>query len=102
MRKRSKHVPTDIYVYLARQLAKYMMRLNSHVDSIRTQLTSTQHIPNSQVCSLDEIKSKGIIADKNLLKVCSADDNELKRVITDECCLDDSESKIVHISINTN
>ena len=32
VRKRSKHVPTDIYVYLARQLAKYMMRLNSHVD----------------------------------------------------------------------
>ena len=45
--KRSKYVPTDSYFYLERQLDKFMMRLNSHVVPVRTQMTSTQNIPNS-------------------------------------------------------
>ena len=62
------------------QLAKCMMKLNSHVDPVRMQMTITQKInisemniqkiPNSHVCSSDESESKGIIADKNLLQVC--------------------------------
>ena len=66
MRNRYKRVPTESYFYLARQLAKCMMRLNSHVVPIRTKTTNTrkmnssemitQKIPNSHVCSMDESK----------------------------------------------
>ena len=51
-----KHVPTDSYPYLSRQLAKCIMRFNLHVFPVRTQMTSTKNIPNSQVYSLDERK----------------------------------------------
>ena len=37
-----------------------------HIDPVRTEMTSIQHIPISQVCSSEERESKGIIADKNL------------------------------------
>ena len=47
VRKRSKHVPTDSYFYLARQLAKCMIRFNSDVGPVRTKMTSMQKIPNS-------------------------------------------------------
>ena len=62
--KRSKHEPTNSYFYLARNLAKCTMRLNSHVGPLITQMTntqkmkisemSTQEIPNLHVCSSDE------------------------------------------------
>ena len=64
-----KHEPTDGYFYLARQLAKCMMRadtFNSRVDPARTEITRSKQIPISQVCSSDKSKSKGIIADENL------------------------------------
>ena len=84
MRKRPKHEPTDSYFYLARQLAKCMMRANAfnfHVEPVRTQMTNTQQIPILQVCSTDKSKSKLIIVDKNLLQVCSMDEIESERVI---------------------
>ena len=62
--KRSKHEPTDSYFYLYRNLSKFMMRLNSHVSPVITQMTNTekmnisemntQNIPNSHFCSLGE------------------------------------------------
>ena len=56
VRKRYKIVPTNSYFYLARYISKCMTRLNSHVDPVITQMTSTQNIPNSQVCYTDESK----------------------------------------------
>ena len=100
VRKRSKHVRTDSYLYLARNLAKCMTRLNSHVDPVRMGMASTQKIPNSQVCSMEERKPKGIKADKRLSHVCSTDKREPKRFIVNACSSDESESKSVHISIN--
>ena len=47
MRKRPKHEPDDSYFYLAIQIAKCIMRaddLNSHIESLRTEITSTQRI----------------------------------------------------------
>ena len=60
-RKRHKHDPTDSYFYLARQLAKCMLRvdtLNSHVYQVRMEMTGTQHILILHVCSMGERKLK--------------------------------------------
>ena len=73
-KKRPKHKPTDSYFYVARQLAKCMMRsdtLNSHVYPERTEMTD----PSSHVYSRDENKSKGIIVHENLLQSCSTDED---------------------------
>ena len=63
VRRRSKHVPTDSYFYLARQLAKRTMRVNMRVCPLRMKMTntqkmncfetSTQNIPNLHVCYLE-------------------------------------------------
>ena len=81
------------------------------VEPVRTKMTntqkmnnyemSTQSIPNLHVCSLDEIKSKIIYEDNREMCVCSIDKNESKRVIFNACSSDESESKIVHIGVNT-
>ena len=52
-KNRPKHEPTESYFYLARQLAKCMMRadaLNSHVYYVKTEMTA----PSSHVCSTDK------------------------------------------------
>ena len=46
-RRRPKHDPTDIYLYLARQLAKYTMRadtLKSHVYPVITEMTGKNRL----------------------------------------------------------
>ena len=67
--KRSKHIPTDSYLYLERQLANFMM-INL-CGLVRTKTTSTQNMSNSHglvrtqifetVCSTEKIKLKGLI-----------------------------------------
>ena len=55
--RRPKHDPTESYFYLARQLAKCMMRadaINSHLYSVRTKMAGTQHIPILHICSTDK------------------------------------------------
>ena len=121
VQKSSKHVPTDSYFYLAMHISKCMMRFNSHVGPVRTQMTSkqkmnnsemsaknilndaisTQNIPNSHVFSMNVSKSKGINASESLSHVCSMGESNSKRVITNTCSSDKSESKIVNKSINT-
>ena len=69
LRKRSKNEPTESKCYLARHLSKCMMRHNLHVGSVRTQMTNTQKINNSEINTqkifslhtyyLDNNKSKG-------------------------------------------
>ena len=79
VRKSPKHEPTESYFYLSRQIDKCMMRsdaFNSHVDTVRTEITGMQQILISQVCDLDKRKSKGIFAEKNLSQVCSTDERK--------------------------
>ena len=79
MRKGPTHEPTDSYFYLARQLAKCMMRsddFNSHVDPVIMEMNGMQQIPILHVCDWDKRESKGIIADENLMQVCSTDDSK--------------------------
>ena len=57
--KRSKHMPTNS---LSRQLVNFMM--TNLRGSVRTHKKSTKKIPNSQVCSTDESKSKRTNGDK--------------------------------------
>ena len=47
--KRFKHEPTSSYFYIAIQLDKCIMRLNSHVGTVRTQITNTQNMNNSDM-----------------------------------------------------
>ena len=65
-------------------------------------MTSMQRITILQVCSLDKSKPNGIIADRKLSQVCSTDKSESERVIINESSTEESESKSVHKSINTN
>ena len=54
VRKRPKHEPTDSYFYLVIHLTKCIMRadtFNLNIDPVRTEMTGTNHIPISQVCS---------------------------------------------------
>ena len=64
LRNMYKHVPTDSYFYLSIQIDKFMMRLSLHVGPVRTQMTNTKNmnnsetsmkkIPNLHVCSMGE------------------------------------------------
>ena len=49
VQKRSKKESTDSYFYLSRHLANFTMRLNSHVGYVRTQMTNTQKMNNSDI-----------------------------------------------------
>ena len=55
--------------------------LNSHIEPVRTEITTMQQITISQVCSLYKIKSKGIIAEEKVSQVCSTDKSESERFI---------------------
>ena len=65
-------------------------------------MTDTQHIPISNVFYLDKGKSKGILADKNLLQFYSVDQGESEGVIADESLTQESESEIINKIIITN
>ena len=64
VRKRPKNMPTNIYLYLSRHLAKCMIIFNMRIGPVITQMTnmqkminyemSTQKIPNLRVCYLYE------------------------------------------------
>ena len=65
------HEPTDSYFYLARQLAKFMMRadaLNLHVYPVSTEITGTKQIPISNVCSMNESESEEFLVEKKYLR----------------------------------
>ena len=71
-KKRPKYKPTDCYFYLARQLAKCMMRsdtLNWHDYGGYTKMTA----PSSNVNSTNENESKLIIVHDTLSRNCSTD-----------------------------
>ena len=51
---------------------------------------------------MDESESKGIIADKNLLQVCSTGERKSEIVIINGSSKEESKSESVHKIINTN
>ena len=69
---------------------------NLHVYVVRTEINGTQHIPISRVFDLDEIKSKWIIALKNLSQVFSIDGSESESIIVDEISTEERKSESVH------
>ena len=85
MREGSKQVPTGSYLYLERQLEKFMTRFNMRVGPVRTQITNTQvmnnpemgteKIPNSHVYSSYKIESKIINTDESESRVCYTDES---------------------------
>ena len=80
-RNRSKHEPTDSYIYLSRHLAKCMVRadaLNSKNCPVRTEMTAMKQIPTSQICSTDEGELKELPVDKTLSQICSTNKSEIK------------------------
>ena len=82
-KKRPKHEPTNSCFYLARQLAKCMMRadtLNWHDYGGYTEITVT----SSNFYFTGEDKSKRSIVNKNSSQNCSAKENELCLTTEDE------------------
>ena len=76
---RPKHEPTDSYFYIARQLAKCMMRydtLNWHGYGGHTKMTD----PSSNDNSTDKDESKRIIVHETLLQNCSANKDKSKKL----------------------
>ena len=49
---------------------------NLPVDPVRMEMTGTEHITISNVCSLDDRKSKGKITDKKLSQVYYTEESE--------------------------
>ena len=78
-----------------------MIRLNSHVGPVRTQISnaqkmnhsemSTQNIPNEYVYSLYDSGKKSRYADESESHVCSTNEKESKMVIVNPCSSDESE-----------
>ena len=67
----------------------------SHIEPLIIEITGTQHIPISQICNSDKRKSKGIIEDKNLSKVCSTYESESESVIVDGNSVEERKSERV-------
>ena len=94
-KKRPKHEPTDSYFYLARQLAKYIMRydaINSENYPIRTEMTATKQILTSHVCSTDKNELKELLVHKTLSQICSTNEDESKIIIVGKCSTEEDES----------
>ena len=91
-RRRPKHEPTDSYFYPARQLAKCMMRSDApNVYPVRTEMNATKQIPILHLCSMEESELKEFLVYKNLLQVCSTDEDEPKGIIVDESSTEEGE-----------
>ena len=91
MKKRLKHMPTDSYFYLARNIVKCMMsnlcgpvRMQKmNMQNMSNSKISTQKMSNLHVCSTDEGKLKSINADTRKSKrvninACSTEESKLK------------------------
>ena len=81
-----------------------MMRadaFNLHIYPVRKKITATQHIPILHVFNLDGSKSKGIIVEKNLSKVCFTDKRESESFIVNERSMEERKFESVHKNIKT-
>ena len=85
-KKRLKHDPTDSYFYLARQLAKCMMRkdaLNLENYLVIMEMTGTKHIPTLQVCSTEKSELKKFLVNESLSHIYNTDKDKSKCIIYD-------------------
>ena len=62
--------------------------LNSEVYPVRTYMTDTKQIPNSDVCSTHDGKLKEFLVDKTLLQICSTDTDGSKGISVNEYYMD--------------
>ena len=91
-------MPNDSYLYLPRQIAKFMMstqNMSNYCGLVRTQMMSKQNMSNSRVCYMNDSELKSVHINKI----------ESKRIKSNACSTDKSKSKSVHkiyISVNTN
>ena len=79
-----KHEPTDCYIYLAKYLAKCMMRydtLNCHDYGGFLKMTT----PSWNVYSTDEGKSKRSYKNEKVIAEFFTNEGESKRIIMHEC-----------------
>ena len=56
-------------------------------------MTGAKQIPISNVCSAEQNKSKEFLLNKNLLQICSTDEDESKIIIFDESSMEESGSE---------
>ena len=72
-----------------------MMRadaLKLHVYPVRTEMTATKQIPILHVFSTYKSKLKEFLVDKTLSQICSMDEDESKGIIVDRCSTEEDES----------
>ena len=89
-----------------------MMRFNERVGHVRMEMTNTKNmndsemstlsISNFRIYSLENSQSEGINVYRRLSHIYYTDEGKSKRVIVNACSSDESESKGINISINTN
>ena len=80
-----------------------MMRsdaLNLHVYPVRMEITSTQHIPTSHVCSTYKRKLKEFLVYEALSQIYSTYKYESKGIIVNKCSTEEDESECVYKNIN--
>ena len=73
--------------------------LNSHVYPVRTEITATKQIPTSHVCYTDENELKEFLVDEILSQICSTDEDKSTGIIANKCSTEESESECVQRNI---
>ena len=63
-------------------------------------MTGTKQITTSHVCSTYESELKYFLVDKTLSQIYSMDEDESKGIIVDKCYTGEDESECVHKYIN--
>ena len=66
--------------------------LKLHVYPVRTEITATKQVPILHLCYTEEIKLKDFPVDETLLQIYSADEDESKVIIVDECSTEENKS----------
>ena len=74
--------------------------LNSDNYPVRMETTFTKQIPTLHVFPTDERELKYFLVDKNLLHICSTEENESKVIIADEFSTKEDEWECVHKNIS--
>ena len=91
VRKWSKHMPTDSYLYLAIQLAKCMMRSNLHIGPVRMKMNNIQNMNNYEMSMKNIPISHVYSLGKNKLKRINVNTSEPESNIVNACYSDESK-----------
>ena len=95
MRKSPKHEPTESYLFIERNISMSMIRFNFHVGPVRTQMTKTQrmnnsdmskkNIPNLRIYYMGKSESKRIKGNESKSRIHSTDKSESKMFVVNAC-----------------